>query len=58
MLSHDLIAGAKAAAAFTGLTERQIYHMTEQGHLPVIRKGKKLFFRRSSLEAAFTAEAA
>lgn len=57
MLNTDLIAGAKAAADFTGLSERQIYHMTEQGQIPVIRKGKRLFYRRSELEAAFSSEA-
>lgn len=53
MLSDDLIAGAPAAAAYVGLTARAIYHLTEQGHLPVIRKGKRLYFRKSELEAAF-----
>ncbi len=45
MLQNDLVSGAKGAAEYIGLSERQIYHMTEQGHLPVIRK--------SELEAAF-----
>nr|WP_246605093.1 helix-turn-helix domain-containing protein [Aquisediminimonas sediminicola] len=46
------------AAEYTGLTERQIYHMAEDGRLPVIRKGKRLFFRKSELEAAFRSEVA
>ena len=58
MLSEDLIAGAKAAAAFTGLSERAIYHLVEARQLPVIRKGRKLYFRRSELMAAFSSEAA
>lgn len=58
MLQNDLVAGARGAAAYIGLTERQIYHMVEGGHLPVIRKGRKLFFRKSELEAAFRSEAA
>ncbi|WP_221795695.1 helix-turn-helix domain-containing protein [Aquisediminimonas sediminicola] len=58
MLQQDLIAGAKMAAEYTGLTERQIYHMAEDGRLPVIRKGKRLFFRKSELEAAFRSEVA
>ncbi|VVT18094.1 helix-turn-helix domain-containing protein [Erythrobacter sp. EC-HK427] len=55
MLSTDLIKGAKAVEAETGgvLTARQVYHMVEQGHLPVIRKGRAMYFRRSELEAAF-----
>ena len=55
MLSNDLIKGAKAVETETGgiITARQVYHMVEQGHLPVIRKGRALYFRRSELEAAF-----
>ena len=53
MLSEDLLKGAKAAAAHCGLTERQIWHLTEQGHLPCIRLGRSLFFKKSDIEAAF-----
>lgn len=53
MLSQDLLSGAKAAADYTGETPRAIYHMVEHGHLPCIRKGRKLYFRKSELEAAF-----
>ncbi|PZQ54164.1 MAG: helix-turn-helix domain-containing protein [Novosphingobium pentaromativorans] len=58
MLNADLIAGANAAASYSGLTPRAIYHLVEQGHLPVIRKGKRLYFRKSELEAAFRSDAA
>ena len=58
MLSNDLLSGAKAAAQELGLTERAIYHMVEAGHLPVIRKGKRLYFRKSELEAAFRSDQA
>ncbi len=54
MLSDDLIAGAKAAATFTGLTERAIYHLAESGQLPAIRKGRRIYFRKSELEKAFS----
>jgi excisionase family DNA binding protein len=53
MLNEDLLAGAIEAAAFVGVTPRAIYHMTEAGHLPVIRKGKRLYFRKSEIDAAF-----
>ena len=57
-LAEDLIKGAKAAADHTGLTEKQIYHLVEKGSLPVIRRGTRvLYFRKSQLDAAFTAEA-
>ena len=49
----DLIEGAADAAAYTGLTRRQIYRLAEDGHLPLIRKGRQLFFRKSELDEAF-----
>lgn len=49
----DLIEGAAGAASFTGLTRRKIYRLVEQGHLPCVRKGKRLFFRKSELRKAF-----
>jgi excisionase family DNA binding protein len=59
MLSDDLIKGARAAAGYLGLSERSVYHMTEQGQLPVIRIGKSrcLFYRKSDLERVFQAVA-
>lgn len=54
MLSDDLIRGAKGAAEYTGLPVRTIYHMTEKSLLPVIRKGRALFYRKSDLDLAFT----
>ncbi len=58
MLSADLLSGAKAAADYIGEKPRTIYHMAEAGLIPVIRKGRKLYFRKSELEAAFRSEAA
>jgi excisionase family DNA binding protein len=54
MLADDLLPGANAAAAFIGVTPRAVYHLVEAGHLPVIKKGRKLYFRRSELERAFS----
>ena len=58
MLSEDLIKGAAAAAAYLGpqVSVRSVYHMTEQDLLPVIRKGRTLFYRKSDLDKAFTSE--
>ncbi|MEM6900158.1 MAG: helix-turn-helix domain-containing protein [Pseudomonadota bacterium] len=58
MLANDLIKGAKAVERETGgmITQRQVYHLVEQGHLPVIRKGRSMYFRRSELEAAFRSD--
>lgn len=55
MLSSDLLAGASAAARHTGLSERAIYHLVYAGHLPVVRKGRRLYFRKSELDTAFSA---
>lgn len=56
MLNSDLIAGATAAADFIGVTPRMVYHMASNNLLPVIRKGKRLYFRKSELEKAFLSE--
>lgn len=59
MLGSDLIKGAKGVEADTNgiITARQVYHLVERGLIPVIRKGRSMYFRRSELEAAFRAEA-
>ena len=54
-MNADLIDGAAEASKFTGLSRRKIYRLTELGHLPVVRKGRRLFYRRSELEKAFSA---
>lgn len=56
MLSSDLVAGAGAAARYIGIKPRAVYHMVENGRLPVIRKGRNLYFRKSELEAAFRSQ--
>lgn len=57
MLNADLIHGAAAAATYCGLPRRIIYSLVERGELPVIRKGRSLYFRKSELEAAFRSAA-
>ena len=56
MLNDDLLAGANAAASYIGVSPRAVYHLVEARRLPVIRKGRKLYFRRSELEASFRSE--
>ncbi len=56
-LKDDLLAGANEAAAYIGVKPRSIYHMVEGGQLPTIRMGRKLYFRKSELERAFSAAA-
>jgi excisionase family DNA binding protein len=55
MIAQDLLAGAKSAAHYIGVTPRVVYHMVEDGHLPVARVGRKLYFRRSELDRVFSA---
>lgn len=57
MLADDLLPGAKAAAEYAGLSPRQIYHLVEANHLTAIRMGKRLYFRKSDLDRAFSAAA-
>ncbi len=52
-LGDDLLAGADAAARYAGLSTRAVYHLARQGEIPVIRKGRRLFFKRSDLDRAF-----
>ena len=56
MLADDLLPGAKAAADYAGLTRREIYHLVEAGHLRAIRMGRRLYFRKSQLDRAFSPE--
>ena len=57
VLKDDLLSGASAAAAYVGVKPRSIYHMVDGGQLPAIRMGRKLYFRKSELERAFSAAA-
>ena len=54
-MNNDLIEGASQAAAFTGLSRRKVYRLAELGHVPVVRKGRRLYFRKSELDLAFRA---
>lgn len=56
MLSEDLLKGAREASRYLGISERSVYHMTEKKLLPVIRKGRTLFYRKSDLDLAFTSD--
>lgn len=58
MLADDLLPGAIAAAAYIGVTPRAVYHLVDAGHLPAIKKGRRLYFRKSELQRAFSTNAA
>lgn len=57
-MNEDLLPVAAAAASFIGLSRRQVYRLVEEGHLPCVRKGSRMFFRKSELERAFATERA
>lgn len=52
-MKDELLTGATEAAKFTGMSRRQIYRLVEDGHLPCVRKGRRLFFLKSDLRRAF-----
>lgn len=57
-LAADLLRGAAAIAAYTGLTERSVYHAAERGSLPIRRvAGLGLVARKSALDAFFASPA-
>jgi excisionase family DNA binding protein len=56
-LAEDLLDGAAAAADFLGVSRRRIYRMTEKGVLPAIKKGGRIFYRKSEIERAFQSAA-
>lgn len=57
-MHSDLMVGAESAASYTGLSRRTVYRLVDEGRLPVVRKGRRLYFRRSELDRAFSAEEA
>ena len=57
-LRDDLLKGAAAAADYLGpqFTRNSIYYMTRTGALPAIKRGSLIFYRKSDLDRAFTAD--
>lgn len=51
----DVLKGAKAAGAATGLSAREIFYLVERSHIPARRVGRSLFFSRRALLAALGA---
>lgn len=52
-MQSDLIAGADAAASYLGLSRRKVYRLADEGHIPAVRMGRRLYFRKSELDRAF-----
>jgi excisionase family DNA binding protein len=53
---EDLLPGAKAAAEFLGLSPSVIYRLADEGRLPTVRLGARMYFRKSELERVFSSE--
>jgi excisionase family DNA binding protein len=53
-LASDLLAGAEAAARYIGVSRRVVYGLTDRGLLPVVRMGRRLYYSKAALNAAFS----
>lgn len=49
----DLLRGAKAIAAFVGVSERRAYYLLERGYLPGVKEGAIWICTRSALLAHY-----
>jgi excisionase family DNA binding protein len=45
----DMLTGAKEIAEFLGITVRQVFHAAATKSLPVIRLGRRILARKSTL---------
>ncbi|MBB4099789.1 helix-turn-helix domain-containing protein [Sphingomonas kyeonggiensis] len=55
-LSEDLLSGAEAAAEYAGVSRNIIYRLTASGEIPAIRKGRRIYYRKSAIERAFSTD--
>lgn len=56
-LKDDLLSGVKEIAAFIGEDEQVTGRLIRQGLLPAFRRSRKIFARRSEIDAAFRSAA-
>lgn len=54
-LADDILIGVAAISRYVGKTERAVYHMVYNGHLPHFKIGARIHARKSQLDAAFRA---
>ena len=47
-LADDLLRGVKAISEYSGLTEREIYHLAPKGRLPLFKMGDRIWCSRKS----------
>jgi excisionase family DNA binding protein len=55
-MNSDLIIGAEGAAQYTGISRSTVYRLVEKGHIPAVRKGRRLYFRASELDRTFSTQ--
>lgn len=58
MIEGDLLMGASAIAKFLGVTARQVYRLTYDGHAPHFKLGGTVAARKSSLSKWMAAQEA
>lgn len=56
-LKEDLLSGVKDIAGYIGEDEQVTGRLIRQGLLPAFRRGRKIFARRSEIDAAFRSAA-
>lgn len=56
-LSDDLLKGAEAIAAHLKCQRWEVYYRASKGEIPVTRKGRTIYARKSELDRAFSAAA-
>lgn len=49
----DLLYGVRSIASHLQMTEKQVYHLHEQGNIPTFKIGGKVCARRSTLAKHF-----
>ncbi|WP_137871469.1 helix-turn-helix domain-containing protein [Sphingopyxis sp. 2PD] len=56
-LREDLLSGVKEIAAFIGEDEQVTGRLIRQGLLPAFRRSRKIYARKSEIDAAFRSAA-
>ncbi|WP_088473432.1 helix-turn-helix domain-containing protein [Sphingopyxis witflariensis] len=57
-LKDDLLSGVKEISDFVGEDQQVTGRLIRQGLLPAFKRGRKIFARRSEINAAFRSDAA
>lgn len=55
-LRDDLLPDARSAADYIGTDKRTVYELVRKGAIPAVRMGRKLYFRKSEINLAFSSQ--